>query len=394
MILPVRVLFVVDETAELAVRRQMTLLAEQLPTECVHCEIVGTCRRRIATSGVDGVAPVAIVPVRGAWDVFGLWRLRRVVQAFRPQVIHFWDRRAARLGLRGSVGLRGIKRTVEFAALCQHPLDFQSAQRRSTAANMLRHAVDAVICPSASAARYLVERGWAAHQVRTIPFAVELADDAAALRPPIIALRQRLLAEFGWPNDTRLVVGAGPLIPAMNVKELIWAFDLLRAVVPTARLLILGDGPQLAVLREFAAGQDAAQHVRFLVDVRRVDPPIDEQSVVACGDVFWTAARTIAPPPGVLDAMAAGVPVVAATAPGIEGLIVDRQSGCVVRPDNRADFAQAVRELCQDSNLARRIRTAAQQHVRQFHDPRQVAQQYAALYAELVGHSASTERQT
>jgi glycosyltransferase involved in cell wall biosynthesis len=81
--------------------------------------------------------------------------------------------------------------------------------------------------------------------------------------------------------------------------------------------------------------------------------------------------------------MAAGVPVVAAASPGIEGLIADRQSGLVVRPDNRADFAQAVRELCQDPSLAQRIGAAAQQHVRQHHNPQQIAQQYAALYAEL-----------
>src|SRR5204863_4343082 len=117
--------------------------------------------------------------------------------------------------------------------------------------------------------------------------------------------REQLLREQQLPADARLIGVIGRLVPKNRVKDLIWAADLLRVLHDNLRLLIIGDGPLRPQLEEYARLASDVEHIRFLgerPDLSRIVPHFD---------VLWNGAENVGTSISILQAMTAGVPVIA-----------------------------------------------------------------------------------
>ena len=167
---------------------------------------------------------------------------------------------------------------------------------------------------------------------------------------------------FHWaPHDrdpasppTILVVAH--LIPEKGIDILLRGFARLED--PTARLVIVGDGPQQAELRGLAQQLGIDTRTEF-VGLRD-----DVQSCLHAADVFvhpaiWAEAFgwTIA------EAMASGCPVVASRTGGIPELIEDGESGLLVEPRDPEGIAAALNRLLASPELRQRLAAAARRRV-------------------------------
>jgi glycosyltransferase involved in cell wall biosynthesis len=157
--------------------------------------------------------------------------------------------------------------------------------------------------------------------------------------------RIRVKANFAWPCDRRSGPGesfvyVGRLSPEKGLSHLLQAWRRVDA-----RLLVVGDGPDGEELRRIAP-----PNVRFTGSVERAE--VDEmlqraRALVLPSICYEGQPRTI------LEAFAAGVPVIANRIGGLPELVVDGMSGQLVEPDDEDGWRAAVEQLTDDAHAER-----------------------------------------
>jgi glycosyltransferase involved in cell wall biosynthesis len=187
-----------------------------------------------------------------------------------------------------------------------------------------------------------------------------------------------LLRELRLPTDARLIGAVGPLVPEKRVKDLIWAADLLRVLHDNLRLLVIGDGPRRTQLTQYARLASDLEHIQFLgerADVWRIMPHLD---------VLWNASENRGHSFAILEAMAAGVPVIASDTPLNRELVVENETGYLVPLNDRSGRATRARHtdrVFTDSELANRLAMAARQRALEHFNVERMLQRYVDLYA-------------
>jgi glycosyltransferase involved in cell wall biosynthesis len=193
-------------------------------------------------------------------------------------------------------------------------------------------------------------------------------------------------AELGL-GSRRVVTCVGRLIPGKGQAVLLDAFARIRQRYPETVLLLVGDGPERAALEARVRALDLHGAVSFARQRR------DIPAVLAATDVFVLPSFAEGIPLSLLEAMAAGVPVVATAVPGNSNVIAHEGLGHLVPPRDPGAIAAAVTRLLDAPHTARRIGTAGQEHVRRHFDLAVMVRETTALYdAVLVEHGARRGR--
>ena len=180
------------------------------------------------------------------------------------------------------------------------------------------------------------------------------------------------------PADSRLVGLVGRLWPQKRVKDAIWATDLLKVIRDDVHLLVIGDGPQRNRLRRFRDQCRIRDKVHFLGergDVPRLLPHFD---VLLSTSGYEGQSNVI------LEAMAAGVPVVASDIPGTRELVVPDVTGYLVPVGDRAAFAKYTHRLLNDSSLAAQLAAAARERVQSEFSVEKMVGRHVELYREVL----------
>lgn len=206
-------------------------------------------------------------------------------------------------------------------------------------------AVDLVISPSPGMARVLHDLG-VSSPIQVVPNGVELERYHQACndcRP-----------EFGFGEEEVLCIYSGRLGPEKNVGFLIQAFAGVAEAVETARLLIVGSGPEEEHLKHLAAENGLAERVHFYGMV-----PYDRMpAFLAMADLFVTASVTEVHPLSVIEAMAAGLPALGIQSVGVGDTIEAGRTG-LLSSHHQAAFAANMTRLCLDAALRRKLGLAA-----------------------------------
>ena len=230
----------------------------------------------------------------------------------------------------------------------------------------LARGVDRYLAVSGEIADELVERlGWPAEKVEVSYNAVDV-ERFRVPSPP--GLREELGGE-GRP----LVLTPARLNEQKGHPALFEAI----AQVPDALFVLAGDGPEQAPLEALAERLGITDRVRFLG--RREDIP---QLMAAC-DVFALPSLYEGSSLAVLEAMAAGIPVVSSAIGGTEELIEDGRSGLLVAPGDSQGLAAALRRVLGDAALRERLVAEARERVNSGLTRQQMAARVTDIYREL-----------
>ncbi|MEA3401994.1 MAG: glycosyltransferase family 4 protein [Armatimonadota bacterium] len=215
--------------------------------------------------------------------------------------------------------------------------------------------------------------------LRAISTVIPNAIDPLRFHPSVDGTHVR--EELGIPTDVPVLLSVGVLVPRKGHDVLIRAMPAIRRHQRDARLLIAG-GPAegrehcRSELEELASGEGVSAAVRMLG--RRDDVP----ELLAAADVFVLASRHEGHPAAVLEAMAAGTPVV--VTPPAAVAVADGVTGIVVPPDEPEAVAEAVLELLARPERAHATALAARQHVERHHHIREMVRAYERVYLELL----------
>jgi glycosyltransferase involved in cell wall biosynthesis/peptidoglycan/xylan/chitin deacetylase (PgdA/CDA1 family) len=198
------------------------------------------------------------------------------------------------------------------------------------------------------------------------------------------ATRRELLSGRAGP----LVVAIGALLPAKGHEILVAAVPGLLEVFPEARVVIAGRrGSNAAVVHRRMTESGVQDHV-LLAGLRR-----DVRAVLAAADLFVLPSLWEGLPLALLEAMAAGTPVVATRVGGVPEVVADGASGRLVAPGDHEALARAMIDVLSHPDAARNRAVAARAHMHASHGARPWADCLSDIYESLAAHAPSS-RQT
>ena len=228
--------------------------------------------------------------------------------------------------------------------------------------------LDGVIAISETVRDVMVRSGYPAERIRLAPSGVDVA--ALARIPADPDFRVAYGADF-------LVGGLGKLAPKKNWMLMVRAAEILAREAFPAQWVIAGDGPDRAALQ--AAIERAGLAGRFhLLGFRAEATRLLRQFDLLCFPSRMEGASV-----AVREAMAMGVPVAAADAPGVVESLAGH--GWIVPGDDPAALAAAVREALQDAARRRERIAAARRHARDHYDLEHMVDATLAACDALIG---------
>lgn len=214
-------------------------------------------------------------------------------------------------------------------------------------------------------------------------------DVAQRMRPLCVDARRKIrvvyngvpIEQFDGTCSARLreagsratVLAVARLHPQKGLRYLLSAATLL----PKARFVVAGDGPERKELEDEARALRLGERFEFLG--HRDDVP----ALLHAADVFVLPSLYEGLPVSVLEAMAAGTPVVATAVGGTDEAVVHGESGILVPPRDPAALAGAIRDVLSDAALARRLIAGGKARVRGNFSAEAVARGVCEVYEEL-----------
>jgi len=205
--------------------------------------------------------------------------------------------------------------------------------------------------------------------IRMIP---NFIDCAVNRRRNVGPLREQLA-----PAGAKVLIHVSNFRPVKRVKEVVEIFAHVRDQVP-ARLLMVGDGPDLADASRLARSLAVAEDVQFLGEQDQVVP------LLSAADVFLLPSAQESFGLAALEAMACEVPVVASRIGGLPELVEDGVSGFLHDPDDLAGMARSAVRLLTDEALHGRAAEAARRAARERYCDSMIVPLYEAYYSEIL----------
>jgi len=308
---------------------------------------------------------VKVVELRcsGDLDLGFVGRLSRTIAAERPQLVHLHSRRGA--DVLGGIAARHSR----VPAVLSRRVDNPEARRW---AQLKYRQYARVICISEGIAAVLRSEGVDADRIRVVRSVV----DAQAWTHP--AARAEFRAAFDLPAD-RLVAGVvAQLIERKGHRVL---FEALARMPPAQRPLVLcfGQGPQRAALEAEVARLELQADVRFAGF--RDDLP----RWMGCLDLLVHPAYIEGLGVSLLQAAAAGVPIIASRAGGMPEAVRDGENGLLVPPGDVAALQAALLRLLTDDALRRRLGAGGPALIAREFSLDAMVDGNLAVYRELLG---------
>ena len=150
------------------------------------------------------------------------------------------------------------------------------------------------------------------------------------------------------------------------------------AMIPEAIFVLAGDGPERNDLEQRACELGIEMRVRFLGN--RQDIP----KLLATCDLFVLPSLYEGLPISVLEAMAAGKPIVATDIGGTKEAIINQETGLLVSPGNAQELAGAIKRMLSDPKLSAQIGAAGKERAKQLFSAEAMAKNVGLVYAELL----------
>lgn len=335
-----------------------------------------------------GCTPVVVPTLRnGAGvlsDLRSLLALYRHFRRVRPSIVHLHLLKARALG-----GLAARLARVPIVVETFHGTLFSEYYHPAVTPllvwgeRLLARVMDAVIVVSEAVAEEVTRwRIAPASKIRVIPLGLNLEPFRRAT-----GQRGRLRAELGVDGDVPLIGAVGRLVPIKGLSDLIAASAEVLLAVPKAQFVIVGDGPERAGLERDARERGILGQVRFLGwrrNLHYVYPDLD---------VVVLPSLNEGTPVAVIEAMAAGRPVVATRVGGVPDVVRDGETGILVPPRTPTALVRAIIAVLQDRALGERLGRAAQADVLSRYAIGRLADEMEAFYRMLLQRRAARQGQ-
>ena len=422
-----RVVLLIPTLDRSGAEKQFTLLATKLPRDEFDVRAIALTRggpyeAELQAAGV----PLTVIGKRAKFDPFSFWRLRDELKRHDPDILHTWLFAANAYGRLCAHAIPRAKIVVSERCIDSWKSGWQLWLDRRLIAR-----TDRLVGNSPGVVEFYRELGVPAEKLVCIPNGIEcaapfpvpsprlggvrvrvwgepLGDDsptpADSLETPqseeplTLTLspdhrsggarrgegtepknRAQLLAELNLPREAFVAGFIGRLAKQKRVEDLIWAVETLRQIRPRLHLVVVGDGPERERLEQFTRDVHCTRHVHFLGhrdDAAQLLPAFD---VVCLASSFEGMSNSV------MEAMAAGLPVLASDIPPNRELVVPGETGFLFKLGDSVGIMQFVRRLIDEPGLGEHLGHAGRERIRREFSIERMVDGYATVYRQLRG---------
>ena len=319
-----------------------TYVAQLLPafvgsyevTVAAHGE--GPLRTAAAQAGADFVALEHVRrPIRPWHDLLGLVELVRLMRRLRPQVVHANSSKAGILGRIAAWLSRVPVRIFTVHGWAFSAASGSAAPMYRWAERLVRPLTTATVCVSASERKAGIEAGTCDPRTTVVIRNGIDVSKRPVSRPTREAPRIVSVGRLQDPKD--------PITLVRAIGHL-WERDFTT--------LMVGEGLERAAVEAEVRRLGVEKAIEFMGERD------DVAEILAESDIFVLASRSEALPLTVLEAMAAGLPVVASRVGGLAEVVAEGETGLLVPPGDPAALADALGRLIDDPQLRQRLGAA------------------------------------
>ncbi len=241
-----------------------------------------------------------------------------------------------------------------------------------------------VVTVSEEFAGELASRGVRPEKITVIQNAVDREKLSDPREQDVSELRKRL----GLIGREMVVISAGRLSREKGHVDLVEAFSELRHTHPelNAKLVIAGEGPERNRIAKAVESLRLSDCIKLAGHVSDVGP------LYAIADVFALPSHSEGSPNVLLEAMAAGLPIVAARVGGVPEIVTNEEDALLVEPRNKTKMAEALARILTDRELAARLASNARGRVRRAHSVESRVRSLVSLYSQLTPEIRLKER--
>ena len=349
---PVFALHLINGEHYSGAERVQDLLAKQLPQ--FGCEVGFACVKpqRFPNARETKTAPLVEMPMRGRFDFRIVKRLEKLCRDENYDLIHAHTPRTALVGR-----LAARRAGVPFIYHVHSPAGRDSTRRilnwvNAAAEWAVVRGADQLITVSPSLRDYMIGRGISAERITCVPNGVPASTFMAERHPPTA----------GWTIGTVALFR-----PRKGIEVLLEALAVLRSQNVNVRLRAVGgfETPQYQAdvmdLAERLGLTDAIDWIGFTRDVNR---ELAKINLFVLPSLFGEGLPMV-----VLEAMAAGLPVIASRVEGVPEAVAHRETGLLVEPGSVSQLARAVEEIVSgDVDYIALSKGARARHAERFSD--------------------------
>jgi glycosyltransferase involved in cell wall biosynthesis len=307
-------------------------------------------------------------------DLRAVLKMYRLIRASRPHIVHTHMAKAGTAG-RVAARLAGVPIVVHTYHGHTFHSYFGPAKTRLflEIERTLARYTDRIVAVGEGQRHEIAAYGVAPLQrIVSIPLGLEIERLLDAERE-----RGKLKAELGLNGHSKLVGIVARLVPIKAHEVFLEAATSVLEVEPETRFLVIGDGERRYELEALARRLGIGGAVRFL------GWRADMKQVYADLDVVALSSNNEGSPVALIEAMAAGRPIVATAVGGVGEVVRDGETGRLVPPRNPGALAEGMVDLLRDRERAERFGLAGRAYVYPRHAASRLVADVERLYTDL-----------
>ncbi|MEW5768499.1 MAG: glycosyltransferase [bacterium] len=289
------------------------------------------------------------VKMRGEWDMASAWQIARLIHKEKPQIIHIHSAHAhtlAQIALAFTFNSRPkvvLSRRVDFH-IKKNPISYFK----------YRWGIDRIMAISSGIKQVLIQDGLAEEKIEVVHSGIDLS------RFEVKGKAEYLYPELGL-DPTQPIAGIiAALAPHKDHANFLKAASIVSSRLPRVKYLVVGEGELRKDLEVLCQEQGIDDKVRFL-GFRE-----DVIQILTILDLFVLSSYLEGLCTSLLDAQAAGVPIVATRTGGVPEIIKDGVNGLLVPPQDPKSLAEAIIRLLKDKVLANQMSIKGKEMVKEF----------------------------
>jgi glycosyltransferase involved in cell wall biosynthesis len=306
----------------------------------------------------DKVFPI---PMRGDLDAAFIFRLKGIIRTEKPDIVHLHSRRGA--DLLGGIAARLSGTRCILTRRVDNP-------EPAPWARLKYRLYDRIVTISHGIRDVLVKEGVPDEKVTVVHSAVDVEKYSQPCD------RQWFLNEFGLPENTKACGVIAQFIERKGHRFLLEAIPGILESCPEARFLFFGKGPLEKELKQLCEKSPLSGHVIFAGfrdDLDRILP---------CLELVVHPALMEGLGVSLLQAAAAGVPIVATSVGGIPEVLKDGESGFLVRSGNSECLIEPLINLLQDPSQKKRMGHCSQERIKSRFSIQSMVDGYIKIYSQ------------
>lgn len=362
-----RILQIIPTLDRGGAEKQLSLLASGLKARGLDIHVCCLTRGGPLQAALDAAqVPYHIVGKRWKIDPLSYFRLKSHIARLKPDLVHTWLFAANSYGRHAALAT-GVKHVLA-GERCVDPW---KRWHEFAIDRYLAKRTEKIVTNSGGVKAFYAQNGLPESKFVIIPNGID------ATTPPLRD-RNEIARELQIPPESKWIAAVGRLWPQKRLKDLIWAADLVKCVRDDTHLLIVGEGPQRESLERYARLCEITDRVHFVGERKDVGQLLPHM------ECLWLASEYEGQSNAIMEAMVAGIPVIATNIPGNDELVVHESTGFLVPLGDRAEFASRTVQILEDESLKKRLGAAGRERITTEFTVQKMVDRHEQLYRSLA----------